>query len=206
MNDFRRKNILILAEGFEEKPYIDKMLSFPNINKRIYHFADSVNVKGNGNIVARYQFEMQRGFYDVVLIFCDADKGSDEFHDIVAKIGQSFFKNKDDGVKVFIFSNPVTLQIVLSHFGDVKLNKVSKKSNAEIVERLTGIRSYDAKKEQIEEMIGKIRFVSLDKWKQRISTLSTNWKDVPSTNFLQFLERFESEDSTWVEDIRKALK
>ena len=32
----RRKNVLILAEGFEEKPYIDKVLSFPNIRKEAY--------------------------------------------------------------------------------------------------------------------------------------------------------------------------
>ena len=74
----RKKNILILAEGFEEKPYNDKILSFPNINKSVYRFGDTINIKGNGNIPARYQYEIQRGFYDIVLIFCDADKGSEQ--------------------------------------------------------------------------------------------------------------------------------
>lgn len=70
MSEFaRRKNILIIAEGFEEKPYIDKVLGFPNINKDAYNFADTINIKGNGNIPARYQYEIQRGFYDIVLIF-----------------------------------------------------------------------------------------------------------------------------------------
>ena len=70
----QKKNVLIIAEGQEEKPYIDKILSFPNIDKNAYFFAPAVNAKGNGNISARYQFEIQRGFYDIVLVFCDADK------------------------------------------------------------------------------------------------------------------------------------
>ena len=55
MSEFiRKKNILIIAEGFEEKPYIDKILSFPNINKDVYNFSPSINAKGNGKGVVRY--------------------------------------------------------------------------------------------------------------------------------------------------------
>lgn len=64
-------------------------------------------------------------------------------------------------MEVFIFANPVTLQIVLSHFGDVNLTKVGKKSNAAAVEDLTGIKNYEARKEQISEMISKIHLVLL---------------------------------------------
>ena len=162
MSEFaRRKNILIIAEGFEEKPYIDKVLGFPNINKNVYNFADTINIKGNGNIPARYQYEIQRGFYDIILIFCDADNGSDQFVSLVDKIGETFFKNKENAIEVFIFANPVTLQIVLCHFGDVVLSKIGKKSNSEIVEELTGIVDYKANQNQIREMIDKIHFNSM---------------------------------------------
>ena len=141
MGEFiRKKNILIISEGFEEKPYIDKILFFPNINKTVYNFPPSVNAKGNGRIFARYQYEIQRGFYDLILVFCDADKGSEQFLSIVHEIGEKFFSSKERGFEVFIFANPVTLQIVLSHFGDVSLTKVAKKSNADAVEKLTGIK------------------------------------------------------------------
>ena len=202
----RKKNILILAEGFEEKPYIDKILSFPNINKDIYTFAETVNVKGNGNIPARYQFEIQRGFYDVVLVFCDADKGSEQSLSLVYDIGEKFFLRKESGIEVFIFANPVTIQLVLSHFGDVNITKIGKKSNAEIVEQLTGIKNYDAKKEQIREIVDKIHFNSLDNFKKRIETISKNINDIPSTNFLTFLERFESDNSDWIKDINYLRK
>lgn len=207
MSEFiRKKNVLIISEGFEEKPYIDKILSFPNINKDVYNFPPSVNAKGNGKIFARYQYEIQRGYYDLILVFCDADKGSEQFLSIVYEIGDKFFSSKEDGFKVFIFSNPVTLQIVLSHFGDISLTKVSKKSNASAVERLTGIKNYEASQEQINEMIGKIHYRSMEEFKERLSSISYDFNDLPSTNFLLFLDRFENSDTSWIDDINHLKK
>lgn len=202
----RKKNILIIAEGYEEKPYMDKILSFPNINKEAYLFAPVINVKGNGNIVERYQFEIQRGYYDVILIFCDADKGSEQFFSIVERIGHHFFINPHDGIETFIFANPVTLQIILSHFGDVSLDKVSKNKNASMVKELTGIDNYNASQEQIKNIVDKIHFSSLDSFKKRLEKISTDYNDVPSTNFLIFLKRFESSDSGWIEEINRLRK
>ena len=207
MSEFiRKKNILIISEGFEEKPYIDKILSFPNVNKDVYNFPPSVNAKGNGKIFARYQYEIQRGYYDLILVFCDADRGSEQFLSIVYEIGEKFFSSREDGFKVFIFANPVTLQIVLSHFGDILLTKVSKKSNADVVESLTGIKNYDASQEQINEMIGKIHYKSMEDFKGRLSSISYDFNDLPSTNFLLFLNRFENSDTSWVDDINHLKK
>jgi uncharacterized Rmd1/YagE family protein len=202
----RRKNVLILAEGYEEKPYIDKILSFPNINLKTYYFPPAINVKGNGKIVARYQYEIQRGFNDVILVFCDADKGSSQFLNIVNDIGEKFFVDKKYGLEVFIFANPVTLQIVLSHFGDVMLKNVSKKKNADIVEKLTGVANYDAKEEQIESIINQIHFISIDILKKRLKIISTDFRIIPSTNFLHFLELFESDDCGWIDSINSLRK
>lgn len=202
----RRRNILIISEGYEEKPYIDKVLSFPNINKSLYNIYPSINVKGNGNIPARFQYELQRGFFDAVLIFCDTDKGSAEFLSLLHKIGEQFFRNEEDAFEVFIFANPVTLQIVLSHFGDVCLTKVSKHNNARAVKELTGIENYNASQTQIKEMIEMIHYSSLDGFKERMKKISMDFNDIPSTNFLKFLERFESHDSTWIDRIKELRK
>ena len=109
-------------------------------------------------------------------------------------------------MEVFIFANPVTLQIVLSHFGDVNLTKVGKKSNAAAVEDLTGIKNYEARKEQISEMISKIHFSFINEFKRRLANISTNFNDVPSTNFLTFLERFESSNTSWIDKIGNLRK
>lgn len=199
------KNVLIIAEGYEEKVYLDKILSFPNINKDIYHFNAVINSKGSGNIKARYQYALQNGYYDIVLIFCDVDCMSESFLRLLSDIGE-FFVNKEDAIKVFVYANPVTLQIVLSHFGEVGLTNIGKKTNAPSVEALTGIKNYSAKEEQIKKMIGMIHYDSIPSLKERLKSISTNISDVPSSNFLLFLERFENDDNSWIEEIQSLMK
>ena len=58
-----KKRILILAEGYEEKPYIEKLIRFPCMSKN-YDFLPVVNLKGNGNIISRYHYEFQADKYD----------------------------------------------------------------------------------------------------------------------------------------------
>lgn len=199
------KNVLIIAEGYEEKAYLEKVLSFPNVRKDAYYFNAVINSKGSGNIKARYQYALQNGYYDIILIFCDVDCVSDNFLRLLDDIGE-FFMNKEDALKVFIFANPVTLQIVLSHFGEVELTNSGKKTNAPVVESLTGIKNYAAKDEQIKEMIGMIHYDSIPSFKKRLSSISSNYRDAPSSNFLLFLTRFESRDNSWIDDIQALMK
>ena len=173
--------------------------------KRNIH-GDTINVKGNGNISARYQYEIQRGFYDIVLVFCDADKGSDQFLSLVYEIGEKFFSSKEQGMEVFIFANPVTLQIVLSHFDDVSLTKVSKKANSVIVEKLTGIKNYDAKQERIDVMIKQIHYSSMESFKKRMMDIDKEFDTIPSSNFITFLKRFEENDTKWIDEINSKKK
>ena len=108
--------------------------------------------------------------------------------------------------QLVMFVNPVTLQVVLLHYGEVKLNNVGKKTNAAIVEQMTGIKDYDAKEEQIIEMMNGIHFRSYQDFKNRLKTLPNNVEDSPSTNLLTFLERFASDDNSWIDDINNLLK
>ena len=199
-----KRSILILAEGFEEKPYIEKIITFPSISKN-YIFSPIVNLKGNGNIVARYQYEFQTNRYDLILVFADADKGSSQFINIIEGLGEKVFGDKDKGKLVFMYVNPVTLQLVLSHFGDVLLKNVGKKENSKIVEELTGISNYDAKDDQIKEMISKITYTNYKKMKERIKNISNDYHIVPSTNILSFLNNFENDDTSWIDEINKLI-
>ena len=104
-----------------------------------------------------------------------------------------------------MFVSPVTLQIVLSHFGDVKLSKKSKKENAKYVYDLTKIENDDAKEEQIKQLINKINTKNYIEMKERIKDISTNYHDIPSTNVLCFFNRFESEDSSWIDEINEQI-
>ena len=57
----------------------------------------------------------------------------------------TFLGKRKAAEKLIIFANPCTMQIILSHFGDVSLSSQSKRVNAPIIERLTGVKDYDAK-------------------------------------------------------------
>ncbi|MDD4111391.1 MAG: hypothetical protein PHS54_07650 [Clostridia bacterium] len=203
----RKWNILIVCEGYEEKPYMDKILNFPCIkNNEKYCFSECVNAKGNGSIFARYQDKLQSGRYDLVLVFCDTDKGSQQFLEIKKKFADELFggdKKLTDGL--FIFCNPVTLQIVLSHFGKVELKNVSKKKNGKIVEKLTGIKNYDAKDEQINEIIGLVTYKTYDRMKENLKNISEDLNQLPSTNLLKFLRYFESDDDSWISNLLKKI-
>ena len=82
-----------MAEGFEEKPYLDKILNFPPISKN-YIFPPIINLKGNGQIVSRYHYEYQNGRNDLILVFSDADKSSEQFIEIIEKLGKDVFGDK----------------------------------------------------------------------------------------------------------------
>lgn len=199
-----KKNILILAEGYEEKYYIEKIVNFPFI-KDNYIFSPIINLKGNGKILARYQYEFQTNRHDLILVFADADEGSNQFIEIIEKLGLRIFGDATKGKLVFMFVNPVTLQIVLSHFGDVKLLNKSKKENSKFVFDYTGIDNYDAKEEQIKEITQKINTKNYYDMKSRISKLSDDYHIIPSTNILCFLNCFENKDESWINDINKQI-
>ena len=71
-------------------------------------------------IIARYQEKYQSDSYSLVLIFCDTDKGpSKEYKEIKQKIND--FHDEDVADDIVIFGNPCTMQIILSHFAEIKL-------------------------------------------------------------------------------------
>lgn len=199
-----KKNILILAEGHEEKPYIEKLIHFPCMSS-FYYFSPVVNLKGNGQIFPRYQYEFQTNKYDLVLVFADADKGSKQFIEIIQKIGKELFGDSSKGKLVFMFVNPVTMQIVLSHFAKINLKHKAKKINADMIKEITGIENYDAKEEQIKELIGKVNYKNYQIMKENIKELSNDYMVVPSTNILSFLENFESDDVSWIDEINNQI-
>ena len=55
--------------------------------------------------------------------------------------------------------------------------------------------------EQINELINNIKYQSLPAFKERLKKISSNYNDVPSTNILSFIERFEKDDTDWIDNI-----
>lgn len=195
--------ICIICEGQEEKYYIDK-LKDKGVFSNIYDIK-TINAKGITNIFSRYQDKYQSDSYPLVLIFCDTDKKSNKqyYPELKKKVNE--FHDNNVANKVIIFGNPCTMQIILSHFAEVKLRSQSKNQNKDLIKELTGIEEYDAKEEQVIKLTNKITQANYKKMKENISKMPSDDSKKPSTNILGFLKNLESDDTKWIDEINKEL-
>lgn len=200
----RKHRVRVICEGYEDEVYFKRLMN-RNVWNEIYQFYP-VNVKGASNIPARFQADYQNDTYEIILIFCDTDKEPyREYKQVKDKINK-FLNKLKASEKLIMFANPCTMQIILSHFGDVSLKNQGKKTNADIIEKLTGVKGYDAHSEQIEAICKQISQRTYSDMKERIRAINLPDTTSCSTNFIVFLERFESDDAKWISDINKYLK
>lgn len=174
----------------------------------IYHF-DLVNAESCSNISARYQDKYQSDTYDIIFAFCDTDRRPEKSFQIIREKINNIFGNEIAADKVIIFVNPCTMQVILSHFGKVSLRTQNKSKNSPEIQKLTGLDStsnYKGNKEQRDFVFSKITKENYEKMKNEILNLSTNYKNVPSTNFLYYLKCFESSYTSWIDDINKQIE
>ncbi len=196
------KKICIICEGYEEYEYIDTLIN-KDVFSSNYDFKP-INVKSINNIVPRYQEKFQSDSYSLVLIFCDTDKGpSDKYKEIKQKVNE--FHEADIADDIIIFGNPCTMQIILSHFAEIKLKSQSKSVNAKYIEELIGIQNYKATEEQRKELFSKIKRDNYNTMKENVSKLSINDEDISSTNILKFIDRFENDNDNWIDEINNKL-
>jgi len=202
MRKTRGKKICIICEGFEELEYIET-LNKKSVFAPKYEFI-LINTKSINTIFARYQQKYQSDSYSLVLVFCDTDKGpSERYLELKRKINE--FHDADVADDIVIFGNPCTMQIMLSHFAEVKLTSQSKSVNGEYIEKLVGIANYKATEEQRKEFFSKIKRENYEVMKENIAKLPTNDEEISSTNFLKFVQYFENEDESWIEEINRKL-
>ena len=198
----QKHKVCVICEGYEEKAYIDRLL---DLNIWNHYDIIAINAKGALNIPARFQDAFQNNSYEIVLVFCDTDKSSSRTYLPVKQKINAFLGKRKAAEKLIIFANPCTMQIILSHFGDVSLSSQSKRINAPIIEKLTGVKDYDAKDEQIKAICAKIGRRNYADMKRRVESINYEDGITPSTNFIVFLNRFESENTKWISGITRFL-
>ena len=200
---FKGSRICIICEGDEEYEYLEKLISLDVWSKE-YCF-QLENAGGNGNIPARYQDKYQNGAYDLVLVFCDTDrKPYEQYVDIKRRIDE-FHGVENAADKIMIFGNPCTMQIIIEHWGDVRLCSNNKKKNAPVIYDLTGIEGYKGRKEQRRKLFSQITTENYQEMRERIKQIP--WDDTVegSTNFGRFLDYFSSDDRRWMQMINEVL-
>ena len=195
--------ICIVCEGFEEHKYLSKLLSL-NVWNGIYDFT-LINAKSASNVFPVYDNEYRKDSYELVLAFCDTDKAPyREYSQIKSKFIEQY--DSEDAVKTIIYANPCTMQIILSHFGDVSLKNQGKKTNADIIEKYTSVKNYDAHEDQIDEICRKIFRRTYVPMKERISNINLGDETSASTNFIIFLNYFESDSVSWIQELSQTLE
>lgn len=193
--------LCVICEGSEEFQYL-KRLKELGVWSDIYSIK-LINVGSIDNIAPRYQYEFSQAGYDLIFAFCDAETAPyEQFKRMKEKIDNLYQKGKASD-KLVIFANPCTMQIVLSHFEKMRLRTNSKSANGRLIERLTGIAEYRAKAGQLDAISKLLTKENYDEMKENLSDMSTELEIVPSTNFLQFVERLESNDAKWVNKAKR---
>ncbi len=199
----RTHRVCVICEGNEDFFYFKRLLEL-RVWSSVYAFVP-INAKSASNIPARFQDAFQNDRYEIVLVFCDTDKAPyQEYSKIKQKIN-SFLNKGTAAAKLIIFANPCTMQIVLLHFGDVALRNQGKKTNAAEIERLTGVKHYDAHEEQIKAICNLIFQRSYADMKRRVEAIQGPDTTPCSTNFHTFLERFEGDDARWIAKLQRGL-
>ena len=196
--------VCIICEGDEEFDYL-KRLNDIGVWNNIYKVTLD-NAGGNGNIPARYQDRYQNGSYDIILIFCDTEKKPyEQYEDIKQKVNE-FHGVENAAEKVIVFGNPCTLQIIVEHWADIKLKTPAKKVNAEIIDKLTGVKNYKGRDDQRAELMQQITAKNYQAMYERVRKMENVDTVVGSSNFDCLVEYLSSGDTTWVKQINTILE
>lgn len=196
------KRICIVCEGYEELDYMNSLIN-KAVFSRKYKFV-LVNSKSITNVSNVYINRYQSNSYDLVLVFCDTDKSPFTNYKMI-KEEINKFHGKEVSNQLIIFGNPCTMQIILSHFKEIKLKSQSKSINSKYIEELVGIKNYKATEEQRKLLFNKIDRNNYKIMKDNVSKLSSNDEEISSTNILKFIENFENDNDNWISKINKSL-
>ena len=198
-----RHKICIICEGYEELIYLNRLLSL-NVWNPTYEFIP-INAKGESRIFARFQDAYNKDSYEMIIIFCDTDKKPFREYSQLKKKVNEFFDKRFASQKFILWANPCSMQIILSHFAQVSLSSQGKKTNAELIEQLTGVKNYLGHEKQIEEICNKIHRRTYADMKERLRQEKYDDEQAGTTNAVFFMELFEGSDTKWIAEINKYL-
>lgn len=200
-NQKSQRSVCLILEGFEEYFYFERLISLQifSSNYRI----KPINAKTAGNIPAKYQEALASDSHSMVLVVCDRDRKPEAYNGVVRGIEKIL--GDGNAEKIITFTRPCTLQVILYHFGDVELITQAKAAARDDVQRLTGVKNYDAHQDQIKDICQKIFLRSCNCMLERLRLLSTNPDDMPSSNMNLLFERLCSDDFSWIDEVNESI-
>ena len=195
-------SILIVCEGSEEYDYLEALKKCGVWSNKLS--IKLKNAKSINNILSQYQYEFANDNYDLIVIFCDTEVPPyDEFINLKKAINE--FHGKEVAEKIVFFTNPCSMQIILSHFKRVNLKSNSKTINSTWIQNLTGVKDYIATENQRTSIMKKINARNYEVMKQNVAGLSGKCDVVPSTNVLELFEKLEKNEGSWIQKLKEEI-
>lgn len=201
---YNTKKIAIICEGLEEEAYISRLKELKVFSECYSIFP--INAGGIGSIYSYYQDAYQNDSYDLVLIFCDTEKAPYDDLMILKEKLYSLHGVDSSFDELVIFSNPCTMDIIIKHFDNIKLKSNSKSVNSPIIYKYTNIKNYDAHEKQVNSLISKLNADNYKKMKKFLKNCDVDYKVLNSTNFLKFINHFESPNVYWINEINELIE
>ena len=199
-----KHRICVICEGLEEYLYFQRLTEL-GVWSRKYEF-NLYNAHGEARIFYKYSLVYNDNAYEAVLIFCDTDKAPSVHYRKLKNDIDRFHAKNGISDRIVIFANPCSMQLILLHFGEVKLVSQGKKTNAAVIEKLTGVRNYDGHEEQIRNICSRIFRRSYAEMRERVKVIYFKDTVPSSSNFIVFIEMFESDDSGWIRRLGNELQ
>jgi hypothetical protein len=198
------KRICVICEGYEEYDYLTRLKMLHVWRNDVYD-VEPINAKALTNIPARYQDRYMLDYYDLVLVYCDTERKPYEDFLYVCKSIDKFHGIKHAANQVIFFVNPCTMQLMLLHFGDVRLKSNQKTKNARIIEDLTGINGYKASSEQRKVFMSLVNKDNFNDMLVRVESLPKNPLEIYGSNFNILVGHLKSESTKWMDVINNKL-
>ena len=198
------KRILIICEGSEEYDYIEKLRQInTSWSKKIKLVLK--NAKGIDRIFPIYQYELQDNNYYLIFIVCDTEiPPYEQFKKLKSNIDKKIYGFNASKHVVF-FANPCSMQIILSHFDEVKLTTNNKNKNSKLIKDLTGVEEYDGSDKKRTPIFNKLTILNYKYMKETIKKISSLEEDVPSSNILDLFDGLDYDTDNWLKTIHKKL-
>lgn len=219
-----QRRLHVICEGKEDKMYFDTLINLGVWNKDI--IIDTEDAMGNTNIKRRYESqvssrETEEYFqtyidarrsedYDAVIIFCDTGAADNSrsrgvFRGILDKTN-THNGTTDETNDVVYYANPVTMQIILSHFKKVSITSENKYDYEKLVYECCGVEDFaslhsEAKLNEIMKQINRDNYNN--NLKENLKDAPKDYRILNSTNILDLFFKLESSDVTWIDKIGK---
>ncbi len=199
-----KHKICIVCEGLEEFQYVERLREL-GVWSSEYDFT-MINAKGESNVFARFQDVYSKDSYELIIIFCDTDKEPYKQYKLLKQKLNGFFDKEEVDQKIVLWANPCSMQIILSHFEKVCLTTQAKKTNAPLIEKLTGVQNYNGHENQIIQVCSKIFRRSYPEMKDRLRETEYDDEKSGTSNAVLFMENFEKDDPKWIRQINQYLE